>query len=572
MSDIEATNMEGAVSLVPGVVTEPVSDSVVGQELAAVPSSQGDVQIAGNEDRVGEREDILALESKIGRLSLTDRAQVAAMVEHFLESRESKDDSAAKQQGAIPKSRPRSQPQRKEFVGVSSVSGSRISSRVDSDSLDVDSSVGTRTEDSSVASRNSRSRSRRKLVSRAVKTEAADVSRDSLGSSSGTVVGRSGRRVGSRRRKKDSDRSSKSRQSNDGKKIPNMEDFEADSGMSLRTYLKKFEEHCRENVRGASGYWIAELEPKLKGEVLKAFKTLKSADDTWDSLKVKLLDWYKTDRQARRNRFKDKFSKAAREDKEGMFMLAMRLEKMFVIAYPYNEAENSKTLREKLMEIAPSRFRVMLENHIVRRKESNKPVSWTRIKRLASIHDSEKFEKSEKSETIVINVAERDEVVPSPSMSNRASESNFVDPPVGSIGRTAGLGRAGRTPFAHTQNRQFGRQNRSASSLGRNRQFQERGDYNLQSRSPRNRNLSSCDFCGKLGHFRRDCWFRRGACLACGEIGHFIAGCHRNNVDRTRYNSRQGRAVSLEGDRYGDSGDTRQESSVTGNDQQFQEN
>ena len=75
------------------------------------------------------------------------------------------------------------------------------------------------------------------------------------------------------------------------RKVPKLEAFDVESGMSLRDYLEEFEESCMDNLNGDSKYWIRELESQLSGELLKAFKHFEQCKDTYQKLRRKILKW-----------------------------------------------------------------------------------------------------------------------------------------------------------------------------------------------------------------------------------------------------------------------------------------
>ena len=571
MSDLELASARGAMAL-PHVAGE----TVVGRTEDVALDRTGDVALerpvqeptvgkngrdqAAPVDVGGEmKQDLVVLGSRLGKLSLENRALVLSMVERFVETHQVGDNAEIRKQGAIPKTHSSHQSRREQQsrlgseVSTSSrpASGESICSK---DSV-YDTSVTGLTSGSSVVSRRHKGRIfRRTAVSRVVKTEKASRRSSQENSEVSEVVGRHSRRTGTQRQDESERRKKASRY--DNRQAPKMESFDVDSGMSLRSYLSLFEKHCRKNLKGTSEFWKAELEPKLSGDVLKTYKSMKSADDTWESLKTKLLDWYKTDKEARMSRFRTKFTKAVREEKESMFTLAMRLEKMFRTAYPSRDIERSRTLREKLFDIAPPSFQPMLKDHIVKRKMADKSICWTKIKKLASVHDSENT--LERNEVVVINVAERTDNTPVVQSYNSGGEARFSDrEDSGSVGR---IGGAQQRFF---QQRPSGGNFREVRQLSDGRQFRDNSMSRNLSVHPQfaSRSRIVCNFCGKPGHYRRDCRIRTGACVACGEMGHWIANCSRAYTGRRPLvDPRMNGSASREGVRPIDNDVTRYES------------
>ena len=296
--------------------------------------------------------------------------------------------------------------------------------------------------------------------------------------------------VSKKARKKKLDRVLSAVKKIDMRQVPKFDMYDEDSGVSLVVYLDSFEDYCRDNVRGDKKFWIGELESRLGGRTLKAFRTVKLPDDSWKSLRKKLVRWYSSDKRSRTRRYRVMFDQAKHEKGESMFLLATRVEKLFKTAFPDKTVETSQTLSDKLLDIVPSWFRVHLENEVVGRIMAHKVVKWSKIKQLASVCDSNNRSetKHDSSEEIVIHVASR---------SNQDSYNQNLD--------------------------------------RRNRTFTSRSRFNHSSGFNRD-NISRCSFCGKLGHDGYNCWIRTGACLVCGSSEHRIAACPKR-VDRSRRES-----------------------------------
>ena len=139
----------------------------------------------------------------------------------------------------------------------------------------------------------------------------------------------------------------------DTRKVPKLEAFDEESGMSLRDYLEEFEEYCMDNIKGDSRYWIRELEGQFSGELLEAFKHFRQCKDTYHKLKRKILEWYENMEEFRKKDHKRKFENAKMKKEETLFLYSMRLQRLFELAYPKKNPEKSDSLREKFLKTVP---------------------------------------------------------------------------------------------------------------------------------------------------------------------------------------------------------------------------
>ena len=106
----------------------------------------------------------------------------------------------------------------------------------------------------------------------------------------------------------------------DTRKVPKLEAFDEESGMSLRDYLEEFEEYCMDNIKGDSRYWIRELEGQLSGELLEAFKHFRQCKDTYHKLKRKILEWHENMEEFRKKDHKREFENYQMKKGETLFL------------------------------------------------------------------------------------------------------------------------------------------------------------------------------------------------------------------------------------------------------------
>ena len=143
----------------------------------------------------------------------------------------------------------------------------------------------------------------------------------------------------------------------DNRAVPSHESFDEKSGQSLRLFLESFEKYCCDYIKGDSRLWLTELEGKLNGETLKAFKYHKGCDENFISMKHKLIQWYEDVKDDRKERYKADFNKIKYDNKESLYGFSMKVEKAYKLAYPRGRAETSSTLRDQFLKTVPRSFK-----------------------------------------------------------------------------------------------------------------------------------------------------------------------------------------------------------------------
>ncbi|XP_047740741.1 uncharacterized protein LOC108680678 [Hyalella azteca] len=240
-----------------------------------------------------------------------------------------------------------------------------------------------------------------------------------------------------------------------------------DKLMNFNVYLQSFEEYCKKNFRHAPRFWICELQNKLQGDTLTAFKTLRSVNDSYESLKLKLVKWYDKHRLARKSNDRSQFVYANFIKAESMHSLATRLEKLFQVAFPCKDVNTSKTLREKFLSTLPRNLKELLKTQILDHGMSWKKIQWSDVKQLSSYCD----------------------IVKSCDYHNSNMEENNC-----------------MVNEKYNDSRIYW-------------QCSER-----TSKHPSGKN-SKCFHCGRMGHVEAECRSKSGACFTCGSFDHFFYNC-----------------------------------------------
>lgn len=307
----------------------------------------------------------------------------------------------------------------------------------------------------------------------------------------------------------------------DMRNAPTMETYNDESGICLKYYLQAFEVYCRENFRGLPRFWIGELEAKLSGDALKAFHSVRSMDDTWESLVKKLSRWYDNVKVARKNKYRLRFNQAKHVKGESLYLLATRLEKLFRVAYPKKSVKYSQTLRDRFVSVVPSKFRGEIKSQILNRRMKRRKVSWESIIKVASLCDVEDKHPDSNDDEIIINIGtpktqKKKKVMTKqhcePTYELQEEESCEVD------NNFVNYGDQNSLQVARLQKPFSGQFRRPPQSLVANNK--------------------KCFYCDRIGHVISECRFRSGSCFACGSQEHFIMECpHRSQLKSQRLNN-----------------------------------
>lgn len=257
----------------------------------------------------------------------------------------------------------------------------------------------------------------------------------------------------------------------DSRKAPPICKYSEKTGQTLTAYLTKFEEYCEETFRGSRDLWLSELEDKLDGKCLEAFKSLHEIDDSYDVMKRKLLDWYEDMKEVRREKNKRDFNNARCEERELMHLFSSRLERLFRVAYPRRKVNESKTLRDKFINTVPRNFRKMLKSHVMSEMVKGETIRWKAIQKCARFYDVEQ-EKGSKDVEEAFQVHQLQK--------KRDATTQYV------------VMNEMSTPKSVPCRQEQSQVNERRWNTGLPRSIPSRGD-------------EECCYCGRIGHYARDC-------------------------------------------------------------------
>ena len=339
----------------------------------------------------------------------------------------------------------------------------------------------------------------------------------------------------------------------DGRRAPVLHAFDEKSGENLVEYLTEFEQYCKDNIKGQKHYWIQELESKLSGQLLKAFKTFKDHRDTYENVKDKLVAWFGDMEDIRKEKAKAKFRTMRREENESLYLFSSTIEQQFKLAYPNKDIQESKTLSKKFIDSIPEDFRNEIQIHMRSKCLTQSTITWNEIQKLASLKDieiqvqSKALRSEKKTKEIVINFQEERYQSRNNNYqrnNNRQMEWRNSQPNRGGMRPAANYHR-----FQFPSNANFQR----PQSTQNFRPQQTRGQYRPNNffRNNRPPMIRFCTYCQGMSHNIQDCRARLGLCILCGDENHTRQHCpritrpqnydHRNRFTENQHQQREPR-------------------------------
>lgn len=349
----------------------------------------------------------------------------------------------------------------------------------------------------------------------------------------------------------------------DGRKVPAQEKFDERTGQDLKRYLKKFESYCESNFKGDRDLWIGQLELHLTGKVLDAMKAVRDADDSYEKVRDKLLEWYGNMKDLRKKKNRSNYEKAQFIKGESLYLYSTRLERLYKLAFPNHIIKNSKSIQEKFQSSIPKSARSLLSSQIMSHKVNNRKITWKLIQQCARYYDLDKEKShldqrgkdSESEEEIVINVgnerkykdvATQNEQQDSKSTREQTSLVSNLEQSSSCCGMTqfpafnqsqvqnygnqmqGCCGNNLRHPASNTSyskgsnNYNANYQSQKVSTPISNPRFQ-RPSTQLINKTTR------CTYCNRLGHSVNNCRSKFNCCFWCGSGGHYLRQCPERN-------------------------------------------
>ena len=140
----------------------------------------------------------------------------------------------------------------------------------------------------------------------------------------------------------------------DRREAPKPEPFLLSSGSSFSKFISRFETFCSSKYApGTEEHWTGELGSYLRGDLLKMYKTYGGGEVDYSIMKAKLKDYCTESEDLVSATKQDKFLYATILPEEKLYMYALRLEQLFIQAYPGKNPADSHELRARFMHSIP---------------------------------------------------------------------------------------------------------------------------------------------------------------------------------------------------------------------------
>lgn len=239
----------------------------------------------------------------------------------------------------------------------------------------------------------------------------------------------------------------------------------------------------------------------MAGELKSAFQALRTHNDKYKTMKKKLLNWYEDSKEYCTQTNKAAFNHAKKHSDESLRLYAARLERLFKLAHPKRNSENSKVLRDKFLDSIPSRYRKQLQSIMGFSKTmAGETLSWKKVVTFVSHIDTQidTDRNTEEDEQVLLYAAQE---IP--------SQTSAIKPNT-RMNKCDAISQCSLPMEKYADRSQWYKNNGGPTR------------YWSPQASPEDK---FCSFCGRVGHDFGKCRRRLGLCLVCGSGDHRVVDC-----------------------------------------------
>lgn len=284
---------------------------------------------------------------------------------------------------------------------------------------------------------------------------------------------------------------------NDHREVVTPPIFDLKGKPTLKEFFDVFENYFNRKFNGTEYDQTQELSKFMKGELLQVYNIQGGRTLKYQTMKKVLLNWYRKQKVGGRGYWKEQLEGATPESGEAYDIFGMRLAEFANRAYTKSTTESAKQLRKRFLETLDPRIS-------------------------AKILDAER--------SLKINPLVKKSHMSFSSMMELARQlqreaATTAGPQSQSVFWSAPMQQPDVRPRSRSTEPQVGRQ---SSQLPGNVTFTNSRRNIDVPRQWRGGPGDTCDFCGKSGHSRAECWRASKSCLICGR-DHHITACSRYN-------------------------------------------
>ncbi|CAF2145728.1 unnamed protein product [Rotaria magnacalcarata] len=297
---------------------------------------------------------------------------------------------------------------------------------------------------------------------------------------------------------------------NKGKKVPEPEPYDLNSGVTLPEFFVHFENYCTDLYGDAKkDAWSPVLKKFLEGAVKEAYIGLKGGNLKWDILKDTLIKQFADNVQRTKN-FKIQFNALKKEESESLLAFSIRVTHICECAHPhYGREELADMTKSKFLEKLP--YEVAEKMAIIMVDTDLAAYEYSKLVTLA-----ERFEMLCTKMTIVETAAKIEIKASEPATASEVQAVVSLRPNGGALPKVVctHCSKGGHThdkcwtlhtnlkPVRNTSvnNNNNNNQNRNNNYRGNNN-----NNRGAQNNNNQNNNGRKCYSCGMYGHFANAC-------------------------------------------------------------------